>query len=230
MVAGVAGAAARRLCASGWSSYLASASRRRSGRSTPCSATTSASTCSWPFLALAQRLFCAIALLSVGAAAPTPWPASACGSARGVFITESARGTCRCSWPVCCCSLALGDWLRFRSSCYEPSGIITGPSYADVHARMPALRVLAGVGVLGALLAVVQAFSGGCGRSRSRSALVSGRLARRHGLRHDGPALLRRAQRAGARNAVHRAQHRGHARRLRARRGRGARAVGRRDC
>ena len=42
------------------------------------------------------------------------------------------------------------------------------------------------------------------------------------------PALRRRAERAGARDAVHRAQHRGHARGVRLDQRRGARAVGRR--
>ena len=89
-----------------------------------------------------------------------PWPAtSACGSAAACSSPRALAGTCRCSSGLLLLSLALGDWLEIPQQLFEPSGIITGPSYTDVHARIPALRVLAGVGVLGALLAVVQAFS-----------------------------------------------------------------------
>ncbi|HTV01322.1 MAG TPA: UPF0182 family protein, partial [Luteitalea sp.] len=56
-------------------------------------------------------------------------------------------------------SLALGDWLAIPERLFQASGIITGPSYTDVHARIPALRVLAGVGVAGAMLALYQALS-----------------------------------------------------------------------
>ncbi len=57
---------------------------------------------------------------------------------------------------------------------------------------------------------------------------LRGVAGRRHGLRDRGSALRRRAQRTGARDAVHPAQHRGDATGLRARSHRGARADRRR--
>ena len=55
------------------------------------------------------------------------------------------------------------------------------------------------------------------GRSRPPIALYAGRVDRRRGLQHAAAALRRHAQRAGARDAVHPAQHRRDATRVRAR-------------
>jgi uncharacterized membrane protein (UPF0182 family) len=57
--------------------------------------------------------------------------------------------------------LACGAWLQIPQMMASPSGVVTGPTYADVHARIPALWVLAAAGVLGAGLAAVYAFRGG---------------------------------------------------------------------
>jgi uncharacterized membrane protein (UPF0182 family) len=55
--------------------------------------------------------------------------------------------------------LAFGAWLQ-RSEYLIPSGgAIAGASYADVHARMPATLLLMVASVIGAGLAVLQAFS-----------------------------------------------------------------------
>jgi uncharacterized membrane protein (UPF0182 family) len=53
--------------------------------------------------------------------------------------------------------LAAGAWLQVPSLLTSSQGFLNGASYTDVHARMPALRVLAAVGVIGAVLAIVQA-------------------------------------------------------------------------
>ena len=52
--------------------------------------------------------------------------------------------------------LAAGAWLDVPSLLTSASGFLNGASYTDVHARMPALRVLAAAGVIGAVLAIVQ--------------------------------------------------------------------------
>ena len=54
---------------------------------------------------------------------------------------------------------AFGAWLRIPQLLTEPSGLLTGASYVDVHARMPALRVLVAAGMLGAGLAGWQAYA-----------------------------------------------------------------------
>jgi uncharacterized membrane protein (UPF0182 family) len=53
---------------------------------------------------------------------------------------------------------AAGAWLEIPGLLTSSSGIVHGASYTDVHARMPALRALAIVSVLGAGLALYQAF------------------------------------------------------------------------
>jgi uncharacterized membrane protein (UPF0182 family) len=55
--------------------------------------------------------------------------------------------------------LAFGAWLRVPHLLTTQSGVVFGASYVDVHARMPAYRVLAIAALIGAALAVYQAFS-----------------------------------------------------------------------
>ena len=55
--------------------------------------------------------------------------------------------------------LAFGAWLRIPQLLTSASGVVSGASYTDVHARIPALRLLIVAARVGALLAVVQAFS-----------------------------------------------------------------------
>ena len=56
--------------------------------------------------------------------------------------------------------LAFGAWLSRLQELLDPSGIIQGASYADVHARMPAALVLAAAALAGAALAAFAAVSG----------------------------------------------------------------------
>ena len=53
-------------------------------------------------------------------------------------------------------TLAFGAWLAIPELLTSPSGLITGATYVDVHARMPALRAAAIVAALGVLLAGYQ--------------------------------------------------------------------------
>ncbi|MEQ1758895.1 MAG: UPF0182 family protein [Vicinamibacterales bacterium] len=55
--------------------------------------------------------------------------------------------------------LAVGAWLSRASHLIEPSTLFTGPSYADVYARMPAAILLTVVAAIGAALALWQAVS-----------------------------------------------------------------------
>ncbi len=56
--------------------------------------------------------------------------------------------------------LALGAWLARAHEIVNPSGIIQGASYADVHARMPAALALAAAALVAAGLAAASALSG----------------------------------------------------------------------
>ena len=55
--------------------------------------------------------------------------------------------------------LAFGAWLRIPHLLTEQSGVVFGASYVDVHARMPAYRLLVVAALVGAGLAVYQAFA-----------------------------------------------------------------------
>jgi uncharacterized membrane protein (UPF0182 family) len=55
--------------------------------------------------------------------------------------------------------LAFGAYLAIPTTLTEPSGIVHGASNSDVTARLPALRLLVGVTLVGAALALYQMFS-----------------------------------------------------------------------
>jgi uncharacterized membrane protein (UPF0182 family) len=55
--------------------------------------------------------------------------------------------------------LAAGAWLRRAEHLLEPTTLLFGASYADVMGRIPASLLLAAVCVIGAVLAVVQAYT-----------------------------------------------------------------------
>ena len=56
--------------------------------------------------------------------------------------------------------LAVGAWLDIPNTMTMPAGIVHGASYADVTARFPVARVLAGVALVGAGLAVLAVWRG----------------------------------------------------------------------
>jgi uncharacterized membrane protein (UPF0182 family) len=57
--------------------------------------------------------------------------------------------------------LALGAWLDRFELVFSAEGPVAGASYADVHARLPALAILSGVAVLAALLVLVSGWRQG---------------------------------------------------------------------
>ena len=67
-----------------------------------------------------------------------------------MFITREHRRHLSILVALLLLALALGDWLEIPQLLFEPSGIITGPSYTDVHARIPALRLLIVAALAGA--------------------------------------------------------------------------------
>ena len=83
------------------------------------------------------------------------------GVTRQVFVSATAGRHLGLLAAVGLLVLAFGAWLQVPQMLTAASGVVTGPTYADVHARMPALRALAGAGVIGAVLAAVYAVRGG---------------------------------------------------------------------
>jgi uncharacterized protein len=78
---------------------------------------------------------------------------------RGIVTNGKARQHLSMLAAALMAVLAFGAWLRIPHLLTSQSGVVFGASYVDVHARMPAYRLLAAVAVIGAILAVYQAFS-----------------------------------------------------------------------
>ena len=78
--------------------------------------------------------------------------------ARGLFANRSARQHLSFLAAALLLVLAFGAWLRIPQLLTNPSGVITGASYVDVHARIPALRLLIAAALVGAALASYHAF------------------------------------------------------------------------
>jgi uncharacterized membrane protein (UPF0182 family) len=83
------------------------------------------------------------------------------GVTRQVFVSATAGRHLGLLAAVGLLVLAFGAWLQVPQMLTAASGVVTGPTYADVHARMPALWALAGAGVIGAVLAAAYAVRGG---------------------------------------------------------------------
>jgi uncharacterized membrane protein (UPF0182 family) len=77
----------------------------------------------------------------------------------GVFTSRGARRQLAFLAAVLLLVLGFGAWLQIPQLLTSMSGVVTGASYVDVHARMPALWLLVGVAVIGALLAGYQAIA-----------------------------------------------------------------------
>ena len=58
-------------------------------------------------------------------------------------------------------ALGFGAWLRISQMLTDTAGVVTGPTYADVHARIPALWALTGAALVGAVLAAIYALRAG---------------------------------------------------------------------
>ena len=78
---------------------------------------------------------------------------------RGVIASSTAKRHLSLLAAALLVVLAFGAWLRIPHLLTEQSGVVFGASYVDVHARMPAYRLLAVAALVGAGLAIYQAFA-----------------------------------------------------------------------
>ena len=78
---------------------------------------------------------------------------------RGVMASPGARRHLAFLAAALLLVLAFGAWLHIPHLLTEQSGVVFGASYVDVHARMPAYRLLVVAALAGAGLAVYQAFA-----------------------------------------------------------------------
>ena len=115
----------------------------------------------FPFLDLVRYLLVAVVVLSLAGAAAIYVMAGAVSFApeSGLTITRRARQHLCLLIAAFLVLLAWGASLDMPRLLLTPSGIIQGASYADVEARLPMLRLLMAVALLGAGLSAYQAFS-----------------------------------------------------------------------
>jgi uncharacterized protein len=116
-----------------------------------------------PLLEMVQgMLFFILILMGIVAAAAYAFGEElGLGVTRHIFVSTAAGRHLGVLAALCLLVLAFGAWLQIPQMLTMPSGVVTGPTYADVYARMPAQWALAGAGVLGALLAAGFAIRGG---------------------------------------------------------------------
>jgi uncharacterized membrane protein (UPF0182 family) len=74
----------------------------------------------------------------------------------GFFASRTARRQLAVLAAALLLVLAFGAWLQIPQLLTASSGVIAGASYVDVHARMPAYRLLMIAALLGSALAVYQ--------------------------------------------------------------------------
>lgn len=75
---------------------------------------------------------------------------------RGVFVARAAQRHLAILAAALFALLAFSAWLAAPTLLTDASAVIQGASFADVEARMPALRVLMGAALIGAALCVYQ--------------------------------------------------------------------------
>ena len=116
---------------------------------------------SLPFLQFARGLAQALVVLAGLAAAGLYFVSGSLTSRFGAMLsmTPAARRHLSLLAASFLLLLAFGAWLSQAERLIQSSGVIFGASYADVNGRMPAALVLSVVAGLGALLAMVQAFT-----------------------------------------------------------------------
>jgi uncharacterized membrane protein (UPF0182 family) len=76
-----------------------------------------------------------------------------------IWMTSSVRRHLSLLAAAFFLTLAFGAWLGQAERLIQPSNLIYGPGYADVNGRMLGALVVAGVAVIGAVLAAMQAFT-----------------------------------------------------------------------
>lgn len=76
--------------------------------------------------------------------------------ARGIFVDPQVIAHLALLASGIFLMLAFGAWLDIPLLLTSSSGFVSGASYTDVHARIPALRALIAAGLIGTALAIVQ--------------------------------------------------------------------------
>lgn len=111
----------------------------------------------WQFVRGVAQLLVIIAALAAGAVYLLSGSLTS-GFPATVSLSTPARRHASVLAAVFLLLLAFGAWFQRAEYLLEPSGIVFGASYADVHARMPASLAVAAAAVLGAALALLNAF------------------------------------------------------------------------
>jgi uncharacterized protein len=114
-----------------------------------------------PFLDLARYLALAVVVLSLlgSTAAYVISGTLALDPAKGLVVGDNARRHLGCIIAALFVLLACGAYLDVPRILTTPAGIIDGASYVDVALRIPVLRVLLFVALLGAGLSLVTAMT-----------------------------------------------------------------------
>tara|TARA_B110000263_G_scaffold223562_1_gene213384 strand:- start:87 stop:2801 length:2715 start_codon:yes stop_codon:yes gene_type:complete len=114
-----------------------------------------------PFLDLARYLALAVVVLSLlgSTAAYVISGTLALDPAKGLVVGDNARRHLGCIIAALFVLLACGAYLDVPRILTTPAGIIDGASYVDVALRIPVLRVLLVVALLGAGLSLVTAMT-----------------------------------------------------------------------
>jgi uncharacterized membrane protein (UPF0182 family) len=110
------------------------------------------------------------------------------------WMTPGARRHLALLAAVFLVLLSFGAWLGQAERLIQPSGVIYGPGYADVNGRMPAALILSAVCVIGAVLALVQAFTPRNWPIPVAVALYLGGDHWRRSLQRDAAAVCRHAE------------------------------------
>jgi uncharacterized membrane protein (UPF0182 family) len=111
-----------------------------------------------PMLELVHGITLMTALLAIGGVAGSHIASGnlALDPLRGVIASPLAKRHLSLLVAALLIVLAFGAWLRIPHLLTAQSGVVFGASYVDVHARMPAYRLLALAALIGAALAVYQ--------------------------------------------------------------------------
>ena len=114
-----------------------------------------------PLLELVQGLALTTVVLSMAGVAGAHLLTGNLGldAMQGVFTSRLARRQLSLLAAALMIVLAFSAWLRIPQLLMSQSGVVFGASYVDVHARMPAYRLLIAAALIGAGLAVYQSFA-----------------------------------------------------------------------
>ncbi|OFW36347.1 MAG: hypothetical protein A3F70_05975 [Acidobacteria bacterium RIFCSPLOWO2_12_FULL_67_14] len=116
---------------------------------------------SLPFFQFVRRLAQSLVLLAGLGAGALYFASGSLSSRFGAmaWMTPAARRHLSLLAAAFLLLLAFGAWLGQAERLVQPSNLIHGPGYSDVHGRMTAALLLAAVAAIGAGLAGVQAFT-----------------------------------------------------------------------